>query len=72
MQIFLREFLFWVCVYHFHQIVSKIASKENDIADFLSRNSNCNDANDYFSKLNLPSQTKIYISESDFTFKAKW
>ena len=39
MQAYLREFFYWVCKYNFHPILSKISSGENDIADFLSRNS---------------------------------
>ena len=38
MQSYLREFLYLVCKFNFSPIVSKINTKENDIADFLSRN----------------------------------
>ena len=72
MQMYLREFLFWVCFFNFVPVVSKISTKENDIADFLSRNFNESDANIFFEKENLPSQKLINISDSDFCFKADW
>ena len=72
MQIYLREFLFWVCCFNFHPIVSKIGTKENDIADFLSRNYSESDANAFFACKNLPSQTKLYFTDSDFTLRADW
>ena len=72
MQIYLREFLYWVCCYNFNPVVSKIISKVNDIADFLSRNFSESDAADFFEKQNLPPQTKLYFSDSDFTLQADW
>ena len=72
MQIYLREFLFWVCRFNFHPIVSKIGTKENDIADFLSRNYSDADAKIFFSRQNLPPQTKLTMSESDFILQADW
>merc|ERR1711954_240925 len=72
MQKYLREFLHWVCIFNFHPIVSKIGTKENDIADFLSRNHSESDASVFFSKENLPPQTKLSNSESDFLLEADW
>ena len=72
MQVYLREFLYWVCLYNFHPIVSKIATKENDIADFLSRNYCDTDASIFFARQNLPPQTKLINSESDFELIADW
>ena len=72
MQVHLREFLFWVCKYNFHPIISKIGSKENDIADFLSRNFSESDANMFFTKNFIPPQKKLYLSDSDFLLKADW
>ena len=73
MQIYLREFLFWVCYYNFHPIVTKIATKENDIADFLSRNYSKSDADIFFAKENFPPpQTKLRFSDSHFMLQANW
>ena len=68
MQIYLREFLFWVCVFNFHPIVSKIATKENDIADFLSRNFSESDANAFFIRENLPPQPNCFCLSLIFHF----
>ena len=72
MQIYLREFLYWVCIFNFHPVVSKIGTKENDVADFLSLNYSKDDADCFFTRENLPPQEKLSISESDFTLKADW
>ena len=72
MQVYLREFLFWVCKYNFHPIVTKIGTKENDIADFLSRNYSDEDASMFFTRENLPPQIKLINSESDFELEADW
>ena len=72
MQVYLREFLYWVCRYNFHPIVSKIDTKENDIADFLSRNYSDSDADLFFTRENLPPQTKLSNIESDFELEADW
>ena len=72
MQIYLREFLFLVCRFNFNPIVSKILSKENNIADFLSRNYSKKDADIFFAKELLPPQTKLICSDYDFELKADW
>ena len=72
MQVYLREFLFWVCKYNFHPIVTKIGTKENDVADFLSRNCSTEDASMFFTRENLPPQIKLINSESDFELEADW
>ena len=54
MQSYLREFLFLVCKFKFNPIVSKFKTKENDIADFFSRNFCPDDAESFCKKLKLP------------------
>ena len=72
MQAYLREFLFWVCKYNFEPIASKINTRENDIADFLSHNFSEVDARKFFLKLNLTVPSKIEISNDDYDFIASW
>ena len=72
MQVYLREFLYWVCLYNFEPIVSKIGTKENDVADFLSRNFSESDAELFFTRENLSPQTKLFTSDSDFLLQADW
>ena len=64
--------LFWVCKYNFHPLVSKIASKENYIADFWSRNYLQEDIDLFFARENFPPQNKLIFSETDFTLIADW
>ena len=72
MQSYLREFLFLVCKFNFSPIVSKIKTKENDIADFLSRNFCPNDAKSFFEKLMLPLPDKIEVCSDDYVFTSDW
>ena len=72
MQSLLREFLYWVCLFKFHPVVSKIGTKENFVADFLSRNFSLSDASSFFEKNNLSAMKCVPLDESMFTFKADW
>ena len=72
MQKFLREFLFLVCRYNFVPVISKIASKENDVADFISRNYDSVDAKNYFSKENIPPLNCLEIPDKMFEFEGNW
>ena len=72
MQSYLREFLYSVCKYNFQPIVSKINTRENDIADFLSRNYNDEDAALFFQRENLCLPEKVEISNFHYDFVADW
>ena len=72
MQQLLREFLFWVCKFNFCPVLEKIGTKENYIADFLSRNHNVSDINNYFEKNGFPIQKKVLIPIEWFSFQAEW
>ena len=72
MQAFLREFLYLVCKFNFHPCVSKIGTKENDLADFLSRNYSEIDAKAYFQKENVFLPQKYVVSDSDYIFISDW
>ena len=72
MQKLLREFLYWVCKYNFYQILQKISSKENHIADFISRNHDQDDISSYFIKNGYPSQQQLLIPVSWFNVVAEW
>ena len=47
LQKLLREFLYWVCKFNFFPVLEKISSKENYIADFISRNHNRSDIDNF-------------------------
>ena len=70
MQKYLREFLYRR--YNFRPVVSKIGTKENDVADFLSRSYNSLDTVEFFDKNNLPALSRIELDEKMFELQADW
>ena len=72
MQQLLREFLFWVCKFNFFPVLHKIGTKENHVADFISRNHNHTDIDRYFESCGFPNQTKVVIPRKWFDFQADW
>ena len=72
MQQLLREFLFWVCRFNFSPVLHKISSKDNHIADFISRNHNEDDISRYLSKQGFNNQTKVEIPNDWYNFVAEW
>ena len=72
MQKLLREFLFWVCKFNFYPVLQKISTKDNHIADYLSRNHNSKDIEIYLEKQGFPDQKKVDIPLDWYGFQAEW
>ena len=72
MQKLLREFLYWVCRFNFHPVLEKISSKDNHLADFISRNHGQNDIDDYFHDNGYPIQKRVFIPDNWFNFVSEW
>ena len=72
LQQLLREFLFWVCSFNFHPIIEKISTKGNHVADFISRNHDSEDIDNYFESCGLPKQTRLHVSLDWFKYHADW
>ena len=72
MQQLLREFLFWICSYNIHPIVNKIGTKDNFVADFVSRVYTEAETVKFFSDNGYPTQTKIDVPDSFFNMHADW
>ena len=72
MQKLLREFLYWVCHYNFHPILQKVASKDNHIADFISRNHDEKAIEAYFLDNGYLSQHKVHVPNEWFSFVSEW
>ena len=72
MQKLLREFLYWVCKFNFHPILEKISTKDNHVADFISRNHNKDDIETYFAKQGFLNQTNVTIPNEWYSFVAEW
>ena len=72
LQMLLREFLFWVCKFNIFPILEKISSKDNHIADYISRVFIEADTNDYLTMNGYQNCKKLVIPESWFSFSADW
>ena len=72
MQKLLREFLFWVCKYNFCPVLQKIKTADNHIADYISRNHDPIDIQNYFDKQGFPNQSKVEIPLEWYGFQAEW
>ena len=72
MQELLREFLYIVCTKRFTPIFRKISSKDNKVADFLSR---CHDpvaTRKFFEDNNLPERKLVSIPDHFFSLNSNW
>ena len=72
MAAFLREFLFLVVLYKFHPVVSYIGTKDNFIADYLSRNFSPDQARHFFKSHNIEQMTLRQVPDHMFRFSADW
>ena len=72
MAAFLREYLFLVVHYKFHPIISHIGTKENFIADYLSRNFSPDQARTFFISHNLEPLYLRQVPDFMFKFSADW
>lgn len=68
----LREFLFVVVTNKFFPVVRKIGTKENEIADFVSRRFDKDGANTMFAKAGLGSMELVNPKTRFFDLSAKW
>ena len=68
----LREFKFWVCKYRFYPVMRKIGTKENYIADFISRRHDDGAAQSIFSEHGLGHMTLLDTPERFFELTATW
>ena len=72
MQMLLREFLFLVCKFNFHPILTKIGTKENYVADLLSRVYDIDLIEKFFKTNKLGIQKRLPVPESWYDFHAEW
>ena len=68
----LRELLYWLCRYNCSVSVQKIGTKDNFVADFLSRYTDEEEISEFFGKNNIPKKTRVSISDSYFQFSGAW
>lgn len=72
MQQLFGQFLFWVCKFNFFPVFEKIGSKENHIADYLSRVYEPNLLKTYLTSNGYDNCSCIDIPSDFFQFKADW
>jgi hypothetical protein len=72
MSAFLREYLYLVVKYKFNPVVKHISTKDNYIADYLSRNFSNDEATKFFSSLNMPNMKQLRVADQMFTFTSRW
>ena len=72
MQRCLREFLYFVTKFKFEPVMVRIPTKENFLADFISRNYNSEDIKKKFTNYGVPHMKKIEVSDDFFNFIADW
>ena len=72
MQELLREFLFIVCTRKFTPIFRRIGTKQNFVADFLSRCHNLESTSEFFTKNSLPHRKFVAVPDHLFNLKSNW
>ena len=72
MQQLLREFLYWTCRFNFYPVVEKITTKENHIADYLSRVYDHDLIKNYLTSHGIMNNSSIHISAESLCFTADW
>ena len=68
----LREFLYTVCTKRFTPVFRKIGTKENYVADYLSRCHDPTKTAEYFAKENLPMRKLVKLPAEYFDLNSNW
>ena len=68
----LREFLFVVVTEKFFPVVKKIGTKTNDLADFISRRFDHDEAVAKFSQAGLHNMVQVMPKTEHFSLSARW
>ena len=72
LQRLLREFLFYVTTYKFEPVLIRIPTKDNHLADFVSRNHNPLDIQAEFAKYGVMKIESVPVPDLMFSFLADW
>ena len=68
----LREFLFHVCKFRFQPVILRVSTKDNEIADFISRVFDQPSIENMFLAKGLPGMKEVKIDDEMFNFVADW
>ena len=72
MQELLREFMYIVCTRKFYPVFKKIGTKNNHVADYISR---CHDPialEIYFKENDIPNRTPRVVLDTLFNLRSNW
>ena len=72
MQELLREYLYIVCTRGFTPIFRKVGTKENQVADFISRNHDQSCISSYFLSNDHPMRTWVPAPDHLFLLNSNW
>lgn len=68
----LQEFLYIVCTRGFTPIFRRVGTKENEVADFISRNHDPVATASYFQSNGLPMRKHVAAPDNLFTLRSNW
>ena len=68
----LQEFLYIVCTRSFTPIFKRIGTKDNSVADFISRNHDPEATTSYFKSSGHPMRTQVLAPDYLFTLRSNW
>ena len=68
----LRELLHYVCKYKFQPVILRVSTKDNYIADYISRIYDKPSINSMFLEKGLPAMKQVQIEDDMFNFVADW
>ena len=72
MAAFLREFLYLVVLYKFHPVVLHIGTKDNFVADYLSRNFSLEKLRAFFTAHDMHNMSPRSVPDHMFRFTSQW
>ena len=72
LQACLRELLYWQCRYKFSLYVMKIGTKENYVADFLSRFTDSIKIDNFFIENGITIKKRVAMTDDLFLFSSEW
>ena len=68
----LQEYLYIVCTRGFTPVFRKVGTKENEVADFISRNHDPVATASYFQDKGLPMRTPVSVTDNLFKLRSNW
>ena len=68
----LQEYLYIVCTRGFTPVFRRVGTKENDVADFISRNHDPATIASFFHDKGLPMRAPVPVPDNMFRLRSNW